>query len=408
MTDGSSNLQLWLEADTLSLSDGATVSTWNDGSGKGNTATSSGSPAFQSSGLNGRASVEFVPTDSDTFTTANTINSVSTESVFFATEVASAAGDKAFLGSTTNNNYTLRDRGNASTGWNIGGFTDGTTSVRGATPLGTKPAILSGVRTIAGDSIALWGNGSLLKSTTHSSGTLNLSYRIGARNPSSEFFNGQMGEVIAFDRDVAAAERIAVENYLSAKFDVGISSDFYAGDTGGNGDFDLAVFGIGQSAEDSIAFESTGAAGFGLDATGNLADGDFAFAGHRSTGNSIVVDNARVRRWERTWYVDQTGSFEVDLAFDFSDAGLEFDPALTTLLFAPDAGSEFEALEFSPSSISGDQIVFTIPAGQLSDGIFALGTIVPEPSSASLALTGFGAIILRRRRRRAGIAKVNG
>ena len=77
--DGTSNLELWLDASDLSLSDGDDVSSWTDVSGNGNDATAGNAPTFVSGGntsnLNGRAAVSFDGSD-DYLSLSSNITSV--------------------------------------------------------------------------------------------------------------------------------------------------------------------------------------------------------------------------------------------------------------------------------------------------------------------------------------------
>ena len=414
LTDGTSALQLWLEADTLSaLSDSDPITSWADSSGKTNTATqgtATAEPTYQSAGLNGRPAAIFDATN-DHLDTANSVVIGTTESVFFATDVTSAGGDKAFLGNAGNGNYTLRDRGNGSTGWNLGGFSDGVTSVRSAPAIGTSPAILSGVRSIAGDTIALFGNGSTLKSTTHSSGNITGSYIVGARGGTSEFFNGALGEIITYNTNVNSAERTLVENYLSSKFDIAISNDQYNGDSALNGDYDDDVFGIGRE-DGSNEFISTGQAGFGLEAisSGAVADddlnnGEYLLAGHNTATNGLTSANMSGQdlRWERVWYLDDGGDdIAATLGFGWSDSGLisPFDSKFNVLYYSPSDPFAFTSLA-GASSVVGDQVFFSLTAGQLQAGYYTLGTAIPEPSSILLlGLGALGLVRLNQRRNR--------
>ena len=78
-TDG---LNLWLKADSLSLSDGDQVSSWNDSSGNGNNATQSNSsykPIFKTGILNGKPVVRFTASDDHIICPNGVFSGVSTE-----------------------------------------------------------------------------------------------------------------------------------------------------------------------------------------------------------------------------------------------------------------------------------------------------------------------------------------
>jgi autotransporter-associated beta strand protein len=144
-----------------------------------------------------------------------------------------------------------------------------------------------------------------------------------------------------------------------------------------------------------------GSAGFGIDLTGTPGTGDWVFAGHKTSINTLVANDLILgtdQRWSRVWYVDVTDSTDAVMSFDFSDAGLAApDPSVLgyQLLWSPD--NNFETSE-SPfvvlnvgATVTGDRISFHVPAGLLQDGYYTLGlseTAVSLAPDASLADNG--------------------
>ena len=420
-TDGSSSIALWLQADTIGQANNTAVSFWVDSSGKANHATQGtggAEPIFQTAGLNGHASVEFTQSSSHHLDTTNSISNAGAESFFFATQpdVGGGIGDKAFFGNTGSSSYTLRDR-NSVVEWNVNGFNTPptfTSGIRSQPALGTTPQIFSGVRDVPGTGeIALYKNGAVngVVGTGHTA-VVNGRYIVGSRSGSSEFFDGQMGEVIAYAEALTVTERTLVENYLSAKFTMPIANDFYSGDT--THGFTSNVFGVGQDATDTAGVTNAGAAGFGIEITGGLDAGEYITAGH-DTGVNELVDFTggqylEGQQWSRSWFVD-TNDSEADttLGFTFDDAGLTglLDPEKSYQLLYSDsnlAGS-FDILSDSFSIVTGDTgevVTFALGSGQLLDGFYTLGVgigQVPEPSSLVLMSSLIGMLMLRRRRR---------
>ncbi|MCB8983918.1 MAG: hypothetical protein H6659_08845 [Ardenticatenaceae bacterium] len=80
--------------------------------------------------------------------------------------------------------------------------------------------------------------------------TLDAPVYIGARAGGLYGIQGNIAELIFFNEDLPAVQKILVENYLSSKyniaFDPASTNDHYDGDTPANGDFDLDVAGIGR------------------------------------------------------------------------------------------------------------------------------------------------------------------
>jgi len=213
-------------------------------------------------------------------------------------------------------------------------------------------------------------------------------------------FNGDIGEVIAFNRKLNLAEIRVVENHLSAKYDIALAAnDIYAGDDSINGDYDLDVFGAGRVDASNLLYEA-GNAGMGVllnDAT--LGDGEFLLAGHKMPTNSWVTTDLPGfvdQRWDRVWYVDKTGGLDATLSFGLADAGLPVVPPAAehdfVLLYSPTNAFDFTILDWN-ADVYMERISFNLAEGDLLSGYYTLATArVPEP--ATLALFALGALLL--------------
>ncbi|MFT5523306.1 MAG: hypothetical protein ACI9HK_001252 [Pirellulaceae bacterium] len=204
--------------------------------------------------------------------------------------------------------------------------------------------------------------------------------QIGSRlDPFTEGFSGNLTEVIVYDRVLSDAERISVENALSAKYGITIAADVYAGDEAANGDNDYDVFGIGQGLTGAVT--SAGAAGFGIeDTSGSLAPGESIVAGHDGDNNSYTVD-AFGRRWTRSWYVDKTGAVDATLAFDHTDAGLSAPGVVNYALMYSADGTTFTQVGGAIAVVTGDTVTFALTNAQINDGFYTLAdeTVVVPP-----------------------------
>ncbi len=185
----------------------------------------------------------------------------------------------------------------------------------------------------------------------------------------AEFFSGDIAELIAYGVQLTTPQRVLVENYLSSKYDIALTAqDKYAGDSAGNGDYDLQVAGIGR---DSGSSSTQGvSAGLILTDNGFLQDnGDYLLAGHRVTTNVGVNSDLPVgvvARFQRIWYLHLTDVSNngggAKLTFDFATAGLGSIPGggnAFHLLARAGTSGNFTSLATS-TDVTGDQVTFTI------------------------------------------------
>jgi hypothetical protein len=213
----------------------------------------------------------------------------------------------------------------------------------------------------------------------------------------TEWFDGDMAEVILYDRLLNSAEDSLVRHYLASKYNIAPGvTDRYAGDTSVAGDYDLDVFGIGRNdAANEVTTSSS--AGLALTESGDTLDnGEWLLAGHKTPVNRWVSADVppAVQRSDRVWYLDKTGTLDATLTFDLSEAGLA-SPSEPNyqLLFSPTSAFAFSNLGLTPT-FNGDQISFTVPNARLLDGYYTLA-VAPEPSTMLLVLLGLCGIMLR-------------
>ena len=223
-------------------------------------------------------------------------------------------------------------------------------------------------------------------------------------------WNGDIGEVIVFDRQLNLAEIRVIENHLSAKYDIPLAdNDFYVGDDAMQGDYDLDVFGAGRVDASNLLYEA-GSAGMGIELSdASLGDGEFLLAGHETPTNSWVTADLPMfadQRWDRVWYVDKTGNLDATLSFGLADGGLPVAPPAAehefVLLYSPTNAFEFSILDWD-ADMYMERISFNLTNRDLLDGYYTLATArVPEPASS--VLIGLGALLLlpMARRRKPG------
>jgi hypothetical protein len=412
-----SSLALWLDASTLTLSDGNAVDTWPDVSGNNNDASGSSQgfmpQDFVASRLNSRPVVNFP--NNNPFTLADPIDATDGSIFIVADGRGGASGPRTLLKST---NHVVRseitqgadDEDEWGGDYDSGGANDHGSGV--SLSLGEHRILTHIIRDDGSGAYASDVNytngGSRAETTTGGSFFANTSPPEIGRNHRAD-----IAEVIYFGTDLNETRRILVENYLSAKYELSLdtgngATDVYAGDLGPDGnqgggdDYDRGVFGIGRlSASDLHDAAETG--GLRFRAASGLDNGDFLTVGYQNPGNGINTSdgfpNGVDQRMSRVWFVSETdpgGDLRADVTFDLSKAALNTlagDPSGYVLLQQSTPGNNsWNLLQNGADAVSGDQITFQ--GVDLTDrSAITLATRDPAASpltGTALTITGTG------------------
>jgi hypothetical protein len=221
---------LWLDASTLSGSNGDPISTWADVSGNARNATGSGTarPTLQNNALNGRPIVRFDGTDDQL--SGSRVLSTSNFSVFVVLKAAAqnAKGILTQRSATVNIGRTeilsCSDTGSFNTARVF--FNNGTSYNLNATGvmLDNTPKIVHVKSTTTGTtSVGINGGAEEVLLTGQTWTPENANYTIGnALGIASRFFNGDIAEILVFPRALSTTERQAVERYLANKYAITI------------------------------------------------------------------------------------------------------------------------------------------------------------------------------------------
>lgn len=210
--DTISDLALWLKADSLVLSDNDPVSTWADDSGNGRDVTQAGSlrPIYKTNIVNGEPVVRFNGSDqylqlAQSFISGNgwTILTVtkadtSTEGVVAANDDPGQRGWALFRGNASGN---VETSGTPGTAYTAGSGFD--------------------IINVAGG-ISIYVNGTLNAQATRSIPSNSANFDVGRRGFGS-YFDGDIAEIIIYDRLLTTQERQDVTLYLSAKYGISTS-----------------------------------------------------------------------------------------------------------------------------------------------------------------------------------------
>ncbi len=374
-----SNNQLWLRAEDLSLSNGASVSSWTDFSGNSLTASSSGvaaeEPTFNTNSVNGFPSISF--DGSDDFLNLGDVAALNFEpgtdswSFFIVYNVPVGEQGTFFskaTGATRQYQYTMDDNAGTSRFTSfIGGDADvGSITATNAwfVSSSTNNDTQKDSWTNEGVNFAAQGVGTDTEPTTD--------VLIGARRDSGPttgtgfLLEGNIAEIAIFDTEVNTAQRIITTNYLAAKYDISLTAnDVYDMDDAVNGDYDYEVAGIGQAVDGTNHTDARGSGVVRIWDPSDLGNGEFIMWGHDNTDisskDAVDVDGALIEeRLSRIWRLTETGDLgTVSISFDFSAVGNSLGSNLRLLIDRDGDGFADNDVAPIPGSVAGDVATFS-------------------------------------------------
>ncbi len=420
-TDGTSVLELWFDGQDVN-GDGTnpvgTVTTWADKSGNARNVTENiaNVAAYSNPG------VTFNNTGYLTGSDVGLPTGNASRTVFVMASSPSTPNDDLlfFYGnSSSNNSFGVLKRNNGGVrffffgndlddagGWIPYGDTHIATSTYISGTPGSRSIHVDGVQTAA-------GTPSATPNTT--TGTQGL--QIGGWNSFNLFSNATISEVLFYATDLNQAQRIIVENYLAAKYNIAlVGNDVFNEDDPGGGDYDFEVAGIGQASDGSNHTNAQGTGILGIQNPTGLDNDEFLIWGHDNqaltSNNTTDVPSATVTsRLSRTWRVSEANSAgtavdvgSVDLQFDLSGVGAVNVADLSLLIDTNNDGSFsdetpiFGALDlgggiYGFSGVTGieDNLRFTVGTERIANTVPTLsqwGIIILMLSLLNLAVIG--------------------
>ncbi|MBO9699053.1 MAG: hypothetical protein J7604_02525 [Sporocytophaga sp.] len=140
-------------------------------------------------------------------------------------------------------------------------------------------------------------------------------------NAEPSFFDGYIACVLIYNKILSSAEKIILENYLSAKYNIPLkANDIYQFDDPNSGNFDFDLVGIGKANDGTSQLSARGDGMIELLNISELSKGEFMFIAHNGKSLSSVNGNLPTGvqfRTEREWICSKTGqSSKVDLIID--------------------------------------------------------------------------------------------
>lgn len=350
----SSTNVLWLSADYGVYSDagvtpatnGVNVRQWNDRSGNGKHAvetTVGNQPNYQTGQMNGFPVLRFSAPDERILSSGVTTNDQAT--IWVVARYTSLpsnnpglihASSTAFPSATNDKNIGMWV--NSSSPYRVWG--------RGVQSDNTERNIPQVIATSANTTYAicnLYGNTTISQyvngetgGSVTFSGTLKDWSEVGIGRQANESWNGDIAEVIVFNVALNEAQRIIIDNYLAAKYDIDLEdNDYYTHDDTG---FDYDVAGIGRVNGSNLHTNAQGGI-VRINNPVNLNNGEFYLWGHDNGALAPTTTNLPagiIERVERIWRGDKIGSLTFTLHVDLDGIG---NPALENMRLIVDTNN---------------------------------------------------------------------
>lgn len=408
IADGSGSLIFWVKADVgveEAASDpaenGDAVSTWIDQSGSGNSATSPSTGAIYTTSIfNSLPVLRFSDNDNDRLTSSFVRGN--NENLFL---IGSNRG---------NTNNTFVDDGTSTNTRRI--FTH-LSSFRNPSCAISFPSFISNpVTSIINNTAFLsnfeisstgneqhWVNGNLITSGSVPVPPAGTSLIIG-NNPGTldSELDGDIAEIIVFNTAINSAQRIIINNYLAAKYDLILSlNDLYTQDNFGNGNYDFEVAGIGRIDASNIHNDAQGSGIVRILNPTGLDNDEFLIWGHnngvqQATETTDVPATVQAR-FDRTWRVSEVNTSSssvdvgsIDIRFDLTGLGNITTTDLRLLIDTDNDGIFIDETPISgATSIGGNVYQFAGVSAIANNLRFTLGTTNTSQTPLPIELLNF-------------------
>lgn len=227
-------------------------------------------------------------------------------------------------------------------------------------------------------------------------GALNLNY--------GDYLGADYAELIHYNYALNAAEHIIVQNYLSAKYNIPLSSnDLYTHDDPANGNFDYDVAGIGRVDASNMHTDSKGSGIIRINNASNLNDDEFLFWGHnngiqQATNTSDVPAGVQARL-QREWRFSEVNSSgtavdvgTVNITFDLTNMGMINATDLRLIVDSDNDGNFSDETPLSGAThIGGNLYRFTAVNALNNNSRFTLSTTNQSQTPLPIQLIEFKA-----------------
>lgn len=225
---------------------------------------------------------------------------------------------------------------------------------------------------------------------------------IGSNASATEHADFLLAELFFASMPFSDTRMNILQNYMAARYDLGIQNDYYAGDDALKGDYDQGVFGLGNQLDELVGANG-GAEGFQLQQVSGLEFNEYCLSGYAQIVNGAHFDDIDATpevkaRWLRDWYVDvdpSNNNLVLDMLFN-RDANPDFHPAIAAsdyvLLYRADLDDSWAVVDVEWTS-KDRNICFHLRAHQVKSGYYTLGSRTFELGSALLVWGQIDAIL---------------
>jgi len=395
--DDASN-RFWFIAEQLNQSDGSAVPVWTNLGGNANDASSfNNAPTYVTNSLNGYAAIQFgigsnagleIPDNTD----LNNGGPWSERSFSIVVETGANVSTRQMIYEEGDDRRGLNMyifEGNLYYGaWNLNnddgsgsaspwGFTSSQTPISANTSY-VISFIYNGNDTSSG-SIECYLNG-ILVGTIPTIGFLYAHNPAGIGNVADNDsrvetgavnsnlpFDGSVSEFVMYNFSLNTSQRISLENYLSSKYDIGISpDDIYDQDTALNGEYDFNLVSVNRQSsivEHLITNQGTGL--ISLNTSAPLTDGDYFSLGSDLKDQTFLgpvvcnSSNLDISRLQTSWRVDKVGSVTPDIDFDLTPANINVTDVSEITILIDDNPSFSSPIFLNASTVSPTTATFS-------------------------------------------------
>lgn len=369
---------LWLDANTVTVANGNPVHTWSDRSGNGNDAFQSNSAnqplLVENSSFNNYSFLNFTDSNSNWMQVADApiLDGTSSINYFAVARPTTLSGIGTIVakrrdlnGFTPDYAYTFFWNGSTlNTDINTNNERVTTASVFNPNTNYILSFGFDGAKTAASRN-TMSRNASVLRTGSESSTAIvnsSAPLTIGRLDVTDgRDLNGDIAEIIHFNRELNATESNIVNNYLSAKYNIPIDPaiDYYTQDDPANGDFDHDVAGIGREPGTSFPsgqhLDSQGTGIVRISSPSNIGAGDYLFWG-RDT-KSGVTPSFIVNPFDNDLILDT--KWRVSNVSNGVGGNLTFEIDLTGIV-TPDGCDELELIIDNDSDFSSPKFPETL------------------------------------------------